>query len=84
MCIRDRLGDLQVEPFDPQRDGLAAKVVALDWPSPQVLRLHLQPARPLRYRPGQHLLLWSEQGVARPYSLAVSYTHLDVYKRQGA
>ena len=64
------LGDLQVEPFDPQRDGLAAKVVALDWPSPQVLRLYLQPARPLRYRPGQHLLLWSEQGVARPYSLA--------------
>ena len=34
------------------------------------MRLHLQPARPLRYRPGQHLLLWSEQGVARPYSLA--------------
>lgn len=64
------LGDLQVEPFDPQRDGLAAKVVALDWPSPQVLRLRLQPERPLRYRPGQHVLLWSEEGVARPYSLA--------------
>ena len=63
-------GDLQVEPFDPERDGLAANVIALDWPSPQVLRLRLQPARPLRYRPGQHLLLWSEQGVARPYSLA--------------
>ncbi|CAM3864692.1 iron-sulfur-binding ferredoxin reductase [Ectopseudomonas alcaliphila] len=69
-CQCQVVGDLQVEPFDPQRDGLAAKVVALDWPSPQVLRLRLQPGRPLRYRPGQHLLLWHDQGVARPYSLA--------------
>ncbi|MGY2498369.1 2Fe-2S iron-sulfur cluster-binding protein, partial [Klebsiella pneumoniae] len=69
-CQCQVIEDLQVEPFDPQRDGLAAKVAALDWPSPQVLRLRLQPARPLRYRPGQHLLLWSDQAVARPYSLA--------------
>lgn len=69
-CQCQVVGDLQVEPFDPQRDGLAARVVAVDWPSPQVLRLRLQPARPLRYRPGQHVLLWSEGGVARPYSLA--------------
>nr|WP_178112405.1 iron-sulfur-binding ferredoxin reductase [Pseudomonas sp. WS 5019] len=69
-CQCQVVKDLQVEPFDPQRDGLAAKVAALDWPSPQVLRLRLQPAKPLRYRPGQHLLLWNEQGVARPYSLA--------------
>nr|WP_249186710.1 iron-sulfur-binding ferredoxin reductase [Pseudomonas sp. KB-10] len=69
-CQCQVVGDLQVEPFDPQRDGLAARVVALDWPSPQVLRLRLQPERPLRYRPGQHVLLWSEEGVARPYSLA--------------
>lgn len=69
-CQCQVIGDLQVEPFDPQRDGLSAKVLALDWPSPQVLRLRLQPAKPLRYRPGQHLLLWHDQGVARPYSLA--------------
>lgn len=71
-CQCQIVGDLQIEPFDPQRDGLAAQVVALDWPSPHVLRLRLrlQPARPLRYRPGQHLLLWNEEGVARPYSLA--------------
>lgn len=69
-CQCQVIGDLQVEPFDPQRDGLAAKVVDLDWPGAQVLRLRLQPSRPLRYRTGQHLLLWSGQGVARPYSLA--------------
>jgi NAD(P)H-flavin reductase len=34
-----------------------------------VLRLRLQPERGLRYRAGQHLVLWAGQ-VARPYSLA--------------
>ena len=69
-CQCQVVGDLRVEPFDPQRDGLAARVIAVDWLSPQVLRLRLQPVKPLRYRPGQHLLLWNEQGIARPYSLA--------------
>lgn len=63
-------GDLEVEPFDPRRDGLPARVVGLDWLSPGVLRLRLQPERALRYQAGQHLLLWSADGVARPYSLA--------------
>ncbi|MBO0492769.1 iron-sulfur-binding ferredoxin reductase [Pseudomonas sp. Marseille-Q1929] len=62
-------GDLRVETFDPTRDGLAAQVVGADWLSPTVLRLRLQPERGLRYRAGQHLVLWAGQ-VARPYSLA--------------
>lgn len=62
--------DLSVEIFDPQRDGLPAKVSSLDWLSADVLRLRLQPDRPLRYRAGQHLVLWISPGVARPYSLA--------------
>ncbi|NWB94745.1 iron-sulfur-binding ferredoxin reductase [Pseudomonas gingeri] len=62
--------DLQVEVFDPRRDGLSATVAELEWLSPTVLRLRLLPERPLRYRAGQHLVLWTEQGVARPYSLA--------------
>lgn len=62
--------DLEVEPFDPLRDGIGAQVVALDWPSSHVLRLHLKPARALRYRAGQHVVLWNADGVARPYSLA--------------
>ncbi|MGG2396631.1 iron-sulfur-binding ferredoxin reductase [Pseudomonas sp. SH1-B] len=69
-CQCQVVENLEVEPFDPQRDGLAAKVVSLDWLSPNVLRLRLQAARPLRYRSGQHMVLWTEQGTARPYSLA--------------
>ncbi|KPB72996.1 iron-sulfur-binding ferredoxin reductase [Pseudomonas cannabina] len=62
--------DLTVEVFDPQRDGLPAKVVGCDWLGPTVLRLRLEPARPLRYGAGQHQVLWTEGGIARPYSLA--------------
>ena len=62
--------DLEVQLFDPTRDGLPAQVQALDWLSPTVLRLRLLPDRPLRYAAGQHLVLWTADGVARPYSLA--------------
>ncbi len=61
--------DLRVEAFDPTRDGLPAQVVGADWLNATVLRLRLQPERGLRYRAGQHLVLWAGQ-VARPYSLA--------------
>ncbi len=62
--------DLAVEIFDPVRDGLPARVSSCDWLSPSVLRLRLEPERVLRYRAGQHLVLWTATGVARPYSLA--------------
>jgi len=62
--------DLTVEVFDPLRDGLPAQVVACDWLSASVLRLRVESARPLRYRAGQHLVLWTSCGIARPYSLA--------------
>jgi NAD(P)H-flavin reductase len=61
-------GDLRVSVFDPQQDGLPATVSALDWFG-DVLRLRLVPERPLRYRAGQHMVLW-QGSVARPYSLA--------------
>jgi ferredoxin-NADP reductase/ferredoxin len=63
-------GDLGVQVFDPRRDGQAARVESLLWLTSNVLRLRLLPERPLRYRSGQHLLLWTATGVARPYSLA--------------
>lgn len=63
-------GDLDVELFDPQREGLPARIAALDWLSPQVLCLRLQPERPLRYQPGQHVQLFTPTGLARTYSLA--------------
>ncbi len=68
-CQCQVTGDVQVETFDPVRDGLPAQVVGADWLSASVLRLRLQPERGLRYRAGQHLVVWAGQ-VARPYSLA--------------
>ncbi|MFJ7885581.1 iron-sulfur-binding ferredoxin reductase [Pseudomonas sp. NPDC096917] len=69
-CQCEVVGDVQIEAFDPQRDGLSAEVAALDWLSPTVLRLRLIAQRPLRYRAGQHVVLWTASGIARPYSLA--------------
>lgn len=69
-CQCQVVDDLEVQLFDPTRDGLPAQVQALDWLSPTVLRLRLLPDRPLRYAAGQHLVLWTADGVARPYSLA--------------
>jgi NAD(P)H-flavin reductase/ferredoxin len=62
--------DLRVELFDPLRDGLPARVMRCDGVGSSVLRLRLEPERPLRYRAGQHLVLWTDTGIARPYSLA--------------
>lgn len=61
--------DVQIHTFDPQRDGQAAGVAAADWLGRDVLRLRVVPERALRYRAGQHLVLWIGE-VARPYSLA--------------
>ena len=69
-CQCQVVDDLEVQLFDPARDGLPAQVQALDWLSPTVLRLRLLPDRPLHYAAGQHLVLWTAAGVARPYSLA--------------
>ena len=69
-CQCQVVEDLELETFDPSRDGLPAEVAELHWLSPAVLRLRLLPQRPLRYRAGQHLVLWTAGGVARPYSLA--------------
>jgi NAD(P)H-flavin reductase/ferredoxin len=69
-CQCQVVEDLSVEIFNAARDGLPAKVIGCDWLSPSVLRLRLEPERPLRYQAGQHLVLWTDSGVARPYSLA--------------
>lgn len=69
-CQCQVVDELTLELFDPTRDGLPARVLSSDWLSPSVLRLRLQPAQPLRYSAGQHLVLWTGAGVARPYSLA--------------
>ena len=62
--------DVSIEVFDPLRDAAPAVIHSCDWLSSDVLRLRLTPQRPLRYSAGQHLQLWTEDGIARPYSLA--------------
>lgn len=69
-CQCQVIENLTVEAFDPLLDGLPATVDSCDWLSSTVLRLRLVPERPLRYRAGQHMVLWAANGVARPYSLA--------------
>jgi ferredoxin-NADP reductase/ferredoxin len=69
-CQCQVVADVQVEVFDPQRDGVAAVIHGHDWLSPHVLRLRLIPQRPLRYSAGQSIQVWTPSGVARPYSLA--------------
>lgn len=69
-CQCEVQDDLEVAVFDPATDGVPAQVQASDWLSASVLRLRLVPQRPLRYQAGQHVVLWTATGVARPYSLA--------------
>ncbi len=69
-CQCQVVADVQVEVFDPQRDAAPTLIHSCDWLSAHVLRLRLTPQRPLRYSAGQHLQLWTESGIARPYSLA--------------
>lgn len=64
------VADLTVEVFDPLKDGVPAQVISCDWLSPNLLRLRLESQRAQRYRVGQHQVLWSASGIARPYSLA--------------
>lgn len=69
-CQCEVVEPLVVVPYDPAVDGVPAQVSELTWLSPGVLRLRVLPQRPLRYQPGQHVVVWSKTGVARPYSLA--------------
>lgn len=62
--------DMDLHLHDPATDGLRAEVVASDYLADRILRLRVQPQKPLRYRPGQHLVLWVSDGIARPYSIA--------------
>nr|WP_288498400.1 iron-sulfur-binding ferredoxin reductase [uncultured Pseudomonas sp.] len=69
-CQCSVIESVQLEVFDPTRDAIPAQIQALDWLSERVVRLRLLPQHPMRYRAGQHLLLWTAGGTARPYSLA--------------
>lgn len=63
-------GDLTVERYDPSLHGVGACIDTLDWQADTVLRLGVRADRPLRFQPGQHLVIWAHEQLARPYSLA--------------
>lgn len=63
-------GDLDVAVFDPSRQGIGAQIEALDWPGEAILRVQLTAERSVRFQPGQHLVLWADDQLARPYSMA--------------
>jgi NAD(P)H-flavin reductase/ferredoxin len=69
-CQCQVLSDVTVQVFDPATDGIGATLTGCDWLSARVLRLRLLPERRLRYQAGQHVLLWTADGIARPYSIA--------------
>ncbi|WP_339486385.1 iron-sulfur-binding ferredoxin reductase [Pseudomonas sp. EL_65y_Pfl2_R95] len=69
-CQCQIVGDLSIELYDPGKQATRATLCACDWISTDVLRLRLIPDKPVMYRAGQHALLWSAQGIARPYSFA--------------
>jgi len=69
-CQCKVVADVRIALFDRLRDGLPSVVVGCDWLSRTVLRLRVRPEQPMRYQAGQHLVLWTGNGIARPYSLA--------------
>lgn len=66
-------GDLDVQLLDPARDGTPATVHSLEWLTTSLVRLRLVPQRPVRFAPGQHVTLWLNDRLARPYSIASLY-----------
>lgn len=69
-CQCEVVQDLRVAAFDPLTDGIGAHLIGCDWLADGILRLRLLAERPMRYRAGQHCVLWGPGAVARPYSLA--------------
>ncbi|MFN3581516.1 MAG: 2Fe-2S iron-sulfur cluster-binding protein [Pseudomonas sp.] len=70
-------GDMHLHLHDPARDGLPAQITRMDFVE-DILILRLQPTKALRFKPGQHLLLWLDGGLGRPYSIASQPAEQDI------
>lgn len=62
--------DMHIHLHDPATDGLRARISSLDQLTDEVLLLRVLPDKPLRFRPGQHVVVWLDNALARPYSIA--------------
>lgn len=63
-------GDMHIHLHDPATDGLRARISHIDQITDEVLLLRLLPDKPLRFQPGQHIVVWLDGTLARPYSIA--------------
>lgn len=62
--------DMHITLHDPTSDGLPARISAMHYVAEDILLLRLTLQRPLRFRAGQHVVLWVDSTLARPYSIA--------------
>lgn len=62
--------DMDLQLMDPATSGTPGAIHGCELLEPDLLRLKIRPARTLRFRVGQHLLVWLDDTLARPYSLA--------------
>lgn len=69
-CQCPVMQDMDVQLIDPAAAGMPGSIHSTELLEPDLLRLHIRPARPIRHRVGQHLLIWLDEKLARPYSLA--------------
>ncbi|WP_304641290.1 2Fe-2S iron-sulfur cluster-binding protein [Pseudomonas sp.] len=69
-CQCPVLQDMDVELIDPATTGIPGSIHSTELLEPDLLRLRIRPARPVRHKAGQHVLIWLDAQLARPYSLA--------------
>lgn len=75
--------DMDLHLHDPATDGVGALVTSNEYLTERIIRLRVQPQKALRYKSGQHLVLWLGDGIGRPYSIASrpSDRHLEFHIR---
>lgn len=69
-CQCPVISDMTLELQAPRRDELIAQVIETSLLSHNILRLRIRPQGPFRFKPGQHCMLWLNQHLGRPYSIA--------------
>lgn len=69
-CCCSPQGDFEATLRAPELIRLPARVLAVDKLSPRIVRVRLDPAERIDYRPGQFLNLFRSDGLVRSYSIA--------------
>ena len=83
MCIRDSIGGghkqaYRIVDFKRNKDGIPAVVERLEYDPNRSANIAL-----VLYKDGERRYILAPKGLKAGDQIPVSYTHLDVYKRQG-